>query len=94
MQSAVSLEDLDGDGHLELVAGAWLGDGSRVVVACTDGQVRVVDPSTVKVTGTIPALEGWAYTLAVHPSDGSILVAGQDGQIRRRVLSREAIGRP
>ena len=73
---------------------AWLGDGSRVVVACTDGQVRVVDPSTVKVTGTIPALEGWAYTLAVHPSDGSILVAGQDGQIRRRVLSREAIGRP
>ncbi|HAA49078.1 MAG TPA: hypothetical protein DCE43_05115 [Planctomycetaceae bacterium] len=73
---------------------AWLGDGSRVVVACTDGQVRVVDPSTVKVTGTIPALEGWAYTLAVHPSDGSILVAGQDGQIRRRVLPRKAIGRP
>ena len=28
MQSAVSLEDVDGDGYLELVAGAWRGEGS------------------------------------------------------------------
>jgi WD40 repeat protein len=62
---------------------AWFADGSRVVVACTDGHVRVVDPVSVKVTHDIPALEGWAYSLAVHPTDGSILVGGQDGRVRR-----------
>jgi WD40 repeat protein len=62
---------------------AWFADGSRVVVACTDGHVRVVDPVSVKVTHDIAALEGWAYSLAVHPTDGSILVGGQDGRVRR-----------
>ena len=59
---------------------AWLPDGSRVVVACTDGHVRVVDPVNVTVTHDLEALDGWAYSLAVHPTDGSILVGGQDGQ--------------
>jgi len=67
----------------------WLPDGSRVVVACTDGHLRVVDPVTVKVTRDIAALDGWAYSVAVHPTDGSVLVGGQDGQLRRQVL-REA----
>ena len=46
----------------------------------------MIDPLTVQVTGDIPALEGWAYSLAIHPTDGSVLVAGQDGQLRRRTL--------
>ena len=68
----------------------WLPDGSRVVVSCSDGHVRMVDPLTVQVTRDIPALEGWAYSLAVHPTDGSVLVAGQGGQLRRRMLPRSA----
>lgn len=51
-----------------------------MAVSCTDGHVRVVDPDTVKVTHDLAALEGWAYSLAVHPTDGSILVGGQSGQ--------------
>ncbi len=66
----------------------WLLDGSRVVVACTDGHVRVVNPETVEVTRDIAALDGWAYSLAIHPSDGSVLVAGQNGVLRRVNLSR------
>jgi len=65
---------------------AWFSDGSRVVVSCTDGHVRVVDPDTVKVTHDLAALEGWAYSLAVHPTDGSILVGGQGGQLRRVMI--------
>jgi hypothetical protein len=52
MQSAVSLEDLDGDGRLELVAGAWLGEGSP-----SDGWghfVRVYDQGEEGL-GTQPA---------------------------------------
>jgi WD40 repeat protein len=60
----------------------WLPDGSSIVVTCTDGHVRLIDPDTVEVTDDIPAVDGWAYSLAVHPTDG-ILVGGSDGQLRR-----------
>lgn len=60
---------------------AWLPDGSRIVAACVDGRIRVVDPDKVKVTRNLPAIDGWAYSLAVHPTDGSVLVGGTGGQI-------------
>ena len=72
----------------------WLPDGSRIVVACTDGHVRVVHPLTVKVTHDIAAVKGWAYSLAVHPTDGSVLVGGQDGQLNRRTLTATSKDRP
>ena len=62
---------------------AWSRDGSRIFSACTDGQLRVIDPVEVQVTQTLPALQGWAYSLALHPTDGSIAVGGPNGQIRR-----------
>ncbi len=64
---------------------AWLNDGSKVVVVCTDGAVRFVDPDSVEVTSEIHALNGWAYSLAVHPTDGSVVVGGQNAQLRRIV---------
>ncbi len=64
----------------------WVRDGTKVLACCTDGCVRVVDPDTVTITREIPALAGWAYTLAVHPSDRSIVVAGQNGELRRILL--------
>lgn len=64
---------------------AWLNNGSRIVAACVDGAIRLVDPDSVEVTGEIPALDGWAYALAVHPTDGSIVVGGPNAQVRRIV---------
>jgi WD40 repeat protein len=61
----------------------WLPDGSRIVAACTDGNLRLVDPLEVKVTRTLPAGPGWTYSLAVHPLDGSVAAGGSDGRIRR-----------
>ena len=61
---------------------AWL-DESRVVAACVDGHVRVIDADEVKVVQDLPTINGWAYAVSVHPSDGSLVVAGTDGQIRR-----------
>jgi len=63
---------------------AWL-DGSRVVAACADGRLRVVDWQTVRVTLDLAAVHDWACSLAVHPSDGSVVVGGADGQVRRVV---------
>ena len=64
---------------------AWLSNGSRIVAACTDGVVRLVDPDSVEVTDEIHALKGWAYAMAVHPTDGSIVVGGLNAQVRRIV---------
>ena len=67
------------------LATAWLNDGSKVVAVCTDGAVRFVDPDSVKVTSEIHALNGWVYSLAVHPTDDSVVVGGQNAQVRRIV---------
>lgn len=61
----------------------WLMDGSAIVVACEDGRIRLIDPDTVEVTREFLALDGWAYSLAVHPRDHSLLVGGADGQLKR-----------
>ncbi len=68
------------------LAAAWLADGSQVAVAATDGYVRLIDPDTVEVLETIPAVSGWAYSLAVHPGDGSLLVGGRSGQLKRIII--------
>ena len=64
---------------------AWLNSGSRIAAACADGAIRLVDPDSVEVTGEIQVLNGWAYALAVHPTDGSVVVGGSDAQLRRIV---------
>ncbi len=61
----------------------WLMDGSMIVVACADGHVRLIDPEKVEVTQDIPALDGWAYSIAVHPTDGRIVVGGVAAGLRR-----------
>ena len=57
----------------------WLSDGSRVVATCTDGHVRVLDPETAAVTSTLPAVPGWAYAVAPHPSRPAVVIGGQGG---------------
>jgi len=61
---------------------AWL-DSDRVVAACVDGHVRVVDANDVTVTASQAAIDGWAYAIAVNAVDGTVAVAGTGGQIRR-----------
>ncbi len=56
------------------------------MVACTDGHIRLIDPELVKVTQDIPAIDGWAYSLAVHPTDGSVVIGGPNGQVRRVII--------
>ena len=65
---------------------AWLNNDSRIVAACADGAIRFVDPESVEVTGEIQVLKGWAYALAVHPMDGSVVIGGPNAQVRRIML--------
>jgi WD40 repeat protein len=64
------------------LAVAWTADGLMLVAACRDGNVVLIDAETVEVLKEIPALDGAAYTLAAA-QDGSILVGGENGQLRK-----------
>lgn len=61
---------------------AWLDNGSRIAATSIDGSVYIIDPITVEVISKIPTIEGWVYSLIVHPADGRIILGGQNGQIR------------
>ena len=64
---------------------AWL-DGSHLVAACADGQVRLVNTEQVKLLRAEPAIDGWAYAVACHPESGAIVVAGSGGQLKSMTL--------
>ena len=61
---------------------AWI-NGTQIVASCVDGHTRVIDAEKVQVLETIPGIQGWAYSVALHPWDGTWAIAGSDGQIRR-----------
>ena len=61
---------------------AWTPDGNSIVAACSDGHVRVIDPLTAEVTADIPAIEGWAYCVAIAPDGRHALVGGEGGQLK------------
>ncbi len=69
---------------------AWLNNGSKIVAACTNGHIRLIDPELVKVIQDIPAIDGWAYSLAVHPTDGSVVIGGPNGQVQRILINPAA----
>ncbi len=60
----------------------WTPDGTRLLVAGIDGQVRVIDPDTIQILADIPAIDGWAYTIVAAPDGRHCLVGGEDGQLR------------
>jgi WD40 repeat protein len=62
---------------------AWTPDGSRLLAACRDGRLRIVDPDRAEITADLPAIDGWAYSLACAPDGKAALVAGENGQLRR-----------
>ncbi len=65
----------------------WTANGAYAVVVCDDGHLRVVDPESVEVVEDIPAVKGWAYSVAASPRTDEIVVGGEHGQIERRKVS-------
>jgi WD40 repeat protein len=59
---------------------AWSADGARLLAGCIDGQVRVIDPDTVRIVSTRAALPGWVYSLAAHRK-GDVLAGGPEGKV-------------
>ncbi len=67
----------------------WTAKGEYAIAACDDGHLRVVDPESIEVIRDIPAIEGWAYSVAVAPGAMDVAVGGERGQIRRVAITAE-----
>jgi WD40 repeat protein len=68
---------------------AWTDDGTRLLAACVDGQVRVIDPDELKVTQVLPGIDGWAYAITVNPDDQTVALGGSNGQIMMLEIPEE-----
>ncbi len=56
---------------------AWSADGDRLLVACNDGKLRVLDFDTLDVVTEKKGLDGRAHALARHPkADRAVLLGG------------------
>lgn len=60
----------------------WLNQ-TLMAACCEDGQLRIVNAERVELVKTKPVIQGWAYAVAAHPTDGTVAVGGSNGQIRR-----------
>lgn len=60
----------------------WTPDGSKILVVCKDGSLHTIDPETVEVKSTKPVMDEVVYSISIA-GDASVLVAGQDGILRR-----------
>jgi WD40 repeat protein len=59
----------------------WLPDGRWLAAACADGHVRFIDPATAKIKAEVQAVPEWAWSLAVSPATGDLIVGGPSGKI-------------
>jgi WD40 repeat protein len=61
----------------------WTPDGERLLAACEDGHLRIIDADSAKVSHDVEAIDGWAYVALCAPDGASAFIAGEARQMRR-----------
>jgi WD40 repeat protein len=67
---------------------AWIGE-ETIVASCRDGKLRVINTFTLRIERELAAVAKLGYSLALHPTDGSVAVGGLNGEIRRIIVRQE-----
>ncbi len=57
----------------------WSPKGTALWVGCDDGKLVILDPDTLEITRSQPALAGRIHALLAHPDGKKILCAGESG---------------
>lgn len=72
----------------EALSIAWIGE-ETIVASCRDGKLRVINTFTLRIERELAAVAKLGYSLALHPTDGSVAVGGLNGEIRRIIVRQE-----
>ena len=59
----------------------WLPSGDHVAVACTDGNIRVIDWQTLRIVLDKKVGDGWSTSLAVSPNGSHAVVGDERGEL-------------
>jgi hypothetical protein len=60
-----------------------------MAASCRDGKLRVINTFNLSIEQELPAVTKIGYSLALHPTDGSVAVGGLNGEIRRMIVRQE-----
>ncbi len=60
---------------------SWLAEGGRLLAACRDGVVRLVDYQTLQVVRDFNLDNTWLYCVAIHPDGEAAVVGGRKRQL-------------
>jgi WD40 repeat protein len=63
---------------------AWSPSGDRLVIGCTDGHLRMVNPNTAEIISDTPALTGRIHTIIIDSRLNRILCAGDAAPVSVR----------
>lgn len=55
---------------------AWSPNGTRILVGCNDGRLRVMDSDTLEIVSDQPGLDGRIHALGLHPMSADVIVGG------------------
>jgi WD40 repeat protein len=72
----------------EALSIAWV-DQETIIASCRDGKIRVINTFNLQIERELPAVTKLGYSLALHPTDGSVAVGGVNGEIRRVIVRQE-----
>ena len=59
----------------------WLPSGDYVAVACTDGNIRVIDWQTLRIVLDKKVSDGWLTSLAVSPTGTHAVIGDERGEL-------------
>ncbi len=68
---------------------AWTADGGRLLAACRDGQLRVIDPRTVNILADRTVASGWAHAVASSADSTTAVVGAANGQLVPVAIGQE-----
>jgi WD40 repeat protein len=59
----------------------WLPSGEYVAIACTDGNIRIIDWQTLRIVLEKKVCEGWLTSLAVSPTGSHAVIGDERGEL-------------
>jgi WD40 repeat protein len=55
----------------------WSTDGSRLLVGCNDGRIRIIDAEDAETVGDIDGIDGRIYELVIDLAKGRLFIGGE-----------------
>lgn len=63
------------------LSACWTKTGDRLLVGCSDGDLRIIDPETARILETRKGIDGWIYVVQRRRDGDQFVIGGSDGEL-------------